>query len=107
MLAGCDLGARGRDLGTLVTFAYWRWREKRRDIIMRALTGKRVGASVKETPSKRSHGKESVMPLGTILESIEHEFDDEDWEEDEEFGTDEEELDLDDDEEALEDDDDI
>jgi hypothetical protein len=90
-----------------VTFTDWRWRGEQLDIIMRALAGKRVGASVKETPSKRSHGKESDMPLGTILKSLEHEFDDEDWEEDEEFGTDEEELDLDDDEEALEDDDDI
>jgi hypothetical protein len=35
------------------------------------------------------------MSLSTILETPEHEFDDEDWEDDEEFGTDEEELDLD------------
>jgi hypothetical protein len=44
------------------------------------------------------------MSLGTILESPEREFDDEDWEEDEEFGTGEEELDLDEYDEGLEDD---
>jgi hypothetical protein len=44
------------------------------------------------------------MSLSTILETPEHEVDDEDWEEDEEFGTDEEELELDEYEEVLGDD---
>jgi hypothetical protein len=44
------------------------------------------------------------MSLGTILETPEHEFDDEDWDEDEEFGTDGEELDLDEYDESLEED---
>jgi hypothetical protein len=52
---------------------------------------------------------EPTMPLSTILESAEREFDDEDWDEqDEELGAEDEELDLDGDEEDLDvDDDDI
>src|ERR1700730_11178594 len=59
----------------------------------------------------RSIGHQSIQGgdmLNTVLEveSHEHEFDDEDWEEDEEFGTDDEELELDELDEGLEDDDD-
>jgi hypothetical protein len=71
--------------------------------MMRALTGNWVGALVRE---QRKGGD---MPLSTVLEveSPEHEFEDDDWEEDEEFGTDEEELELDEYDEGLEEDDDI
>jgi hypothetical protein len=48
------------------------------------------------------------MPLSTILEIPEHEFDDADWDdaEDEEFGTEDEEFDLDEPEEGLDEEDD-
>jgi len=45
------------------------------------------------------------MPLSTIFEEPEHEFDDSDWEDDEEFGTDGEEVDLDEFDDIDEDDD--
>jgi hypothetical protein len=73
---------------------------------MRALTRKLGRSICQRPPLQETHEKESTMPLGTILESPEHEFDDEDWE-DEELGTDEEELDLDEQDDLLEDDDDI
>jgi hypothetical protein len=72
--------------------------------MMRAPTDDRFTGAGSErhptTPERRVD-----MSLSTILESPEHEFDDDDWD-DEEFATDDEGLDLDEDEE-LEDEDDI